>query len=135
MNNHGVVAITQNDRMVHSKDLKRVLEVARGVQSSGDRKLLHVIPRTYSVDGHDGVRNPVGMHGFRLDVETHIITAAVNSVQNLTKCIRSAGIEIDDLVMEPLASAEAVLNDEEKTERCVAGRHRRRYNRYSSFQG
>ena len=78
------------------------------------RELLHVIPRTYAVDGQEGVKNPVGMHGFRLDVETHIITAAVTSVQNLTKCIRGVGIEIDDLVLEPLASAEAVLTEEER---------------------
>jgi cell division protein FtsA len=66
------------------------------------------------VDGQDGVKNPVGMHGFRLDVETHIITAAATSVQNLTKCIRGIGIEIDDLILEPLAAAEAVLEPEER---------------------
>jgi len=73
-----------------------------------------VIPRAYSVDGQEGVKNPVGMHGFRLDVETHIITAAVTSIQNLTKCIRGIGIDIDDLILEPLASAEAVLAPEER---------------------
>ncbi len=114
VNNRGVVAITRNDRMVHPKDLRRVLDVARSVKITGDRKLLHVIPRTYAVDGQEGVKNPIGMHGFRLDVETHIITAAVTSVQNLTKCIRSTGIDIEDLVLEPLASAEAVLTEEEK---------------------
>ncbi len=114
VNNRGVVAITRNDRMVHPKDLRRVLDVARSIKISGDRKLLHVIPRTYAVDGQEGVKNPIGMHGFRLDVETHIITAAVTSVQNLTKCIRSVGIDIEDLVLEPLASAEAVLTEEEK---------------------
>jgi cell division protein FtsA len=114
VNNKGVVAITRNDQLVRSGDLKRVLEVARTVNVPDEQKVLHIIPRTYAVDGQDGVKNPVGMHGFRLDVETHIITAAVSSVQNLTKCIRSLGVEIDDLVMEPLASAEAVLTDEER---------------------
>jgi cell division protein FtsA len=66
------------------------------------------------VDGQEGVKNPIGMHGFRVDVETHIITAAVTSIQNLTKCIRSIGVEIDDLILEPLASAEAVLAPEER---------------------
>jgi len=113
-NNRGVVAITRNDRMVHPGDLRRVLDVARSVKVPSDHRLLHVIPRTYAVDGQEGVNNPVGMHGFRLDVETHIITAAVTSVQNLTKCIRSIGIDIDDLVLEPLASAEAVLSEDEK---------------------
>jgi cell division protein FtsA len=114
LNNKGVVAITRNDRLVRPDDLRRVLQCARSVQVPSDRKLLHVIPRNYAVDGETGVKNPVGMHGFRLDVETHIITAAVTSVQNLIKCIRSIGIDVDDLCFESLASAEAVLTEDEK---------------------
>jgi cell division protein FtsA len=114
LNNRAVVAITRNDRLVRPDDLKRVLSSARGVKLASDRKLLHVIPRGYAVDGQLGVKNPIGMHGFRLDVEAHIITAAVTSVQNLIKCIRSIGIDIDDLVLEPLASSEAVLSEDEK---------------------
>ena len=114
LNNRAVVAITRNDRLVRPDDLKRVLSSARGVKLASDRKLLHVIPRGYAVDGQLGVKNPIGMHGFRLDVEAHIITAAVTSVQNLIKCIRSIGIDIDDLILEPLASAEAVLSEDEK---------------------
>ncbi len=114
MNTRGVIAITRNDQLVRPEDLKRVLDVAQAVKVPNDRKLLHIIPRTYAVDGQEGVKNPVGMHGFRLDVETHIITAAVTSIQNLTKCIRGLGLDIDDLILEPLASAEAVLSDEEK---------------------
>jgi cell division protein FtsA len=91
-----------------------VLANAQAVKVPSDRKLIHVIPRTYIVDGQDGVKNPVGMHGFRLDVETHVITAAVTSVQNLVKCVRSIGIDIDDLVLEPIASSEAVLTEDEK---------------------
>ena len=114
LNNRGVVAITRNDRLVRPDDLKRVLECARSIKVPSDRKLLHIIPRGYAVDGQTGVENPVGMHGFRLDVETHIITAAVTSVQNLAKCIRGVGIDIDDLILEPLASSEAVLTEDEK---------------------
>ena len=114
VNNHGVIAITRSDQLVRPADLKRVLQVARTVKVPSDHKVLHIIPRQYVVDGQEGVKNPVGMHGFRLDVEAHIITAAVTSVQNLTKCVRGLGIEIDDLVMEPLASAEAVLSEEER---------------------
>jgi cell division protein FtsA len=113
-NNHGVVAITRNDRVVRPDDLKRVLTSAQSVKTAADRRLLHVIPRSYAVDGQAGVKNPVGMHGFRLDVETHVITAAVTSVQNLVKCIRSIGIDIEDLVLEPLASSEAVLSEDER---------------------
>ena len=114
LNNRGVVAITHNDRLVRPPDLRRVLTSAQSLKVANDRKLLHVIPRSYSVDGQPGVKNPVGMHGFRLDVETHVITAAVTSVQNLVKCIRGVGVDIDDLVLEPLASSEAVLTADEK---------------------
>lgn len=114
VNNRGVVAITRSDRLVRPDDLKRVLNTAQGIKIPGDRKLLHVIPRGYAVDGQVGVKNPVGMYGFRLDVETHIITAGATSIQNLVKCIRSIGIDIDDLVLEPLASSEAVLTADEK---------------------
>ena len=114
LNNRGVVAITRNDRVVRTDDLRRVLSSAQSVKVPGDRKLLHVIPRSYAVDGQAHVKNPIGMHGFRLDVETHVITAAVTSIQNLIKCIRSIGIDIEDLVLEPLASSEAVLTPDEK---------------------
>ncbi|MFC2069958.1 cell division protein FtsA [Chloroflexota bacterium] len=115
LNNQGVVAITRNDRLVRPDDLKRVLQCAQSVKVPDDRKLLHIIPRSYSVDGQAGIKNPVGMHGFRLDVETHVITAAVASIQNLAKCIRGLGIDIDDLVLEPLASSEAILTEDEKS--------------------
>jgi len=114
LNNRGVVAITRNDRLVRPDDLRRVLQCAQSVKTPSDRKLLHVIPRGYAIDGQVGVRNPVGMHGFRLDVETHVITAAVTSVQNLVKCIRGIGVDIDGLILEPLASSEAVLTEDEK---------------------
>mgnify|MGYP001595470560 CR=1 FL=1 len=114
VNNHGVIAITRGDQLVRPADLRRVLQVARSIKVPNEQKVLHIIPRSYTVDGQEGVKNPVAMHGFKLEVEAHIITAAVASVQNLTKCIRSVGIEIDDLVMEPLASAEACLSEEER---------------------
>ncbi len=114
LNNRGVVAITRGDRLVRRDDLKRVLQCAQSVKIPSDRKLLHVIPRGYTIDGQMGVQNPVGMHGFRLDVETHVITAAVTSVQNLVKCIRGIGLDIEDLILEPLASSEAVLSEDEK---------------------
>jgi cell division protein FtsA len=114
MNNRGVVAITRNDRLVRREDLRRVLSCAQNIKIPNERKLLHVIPRGYAVDGQVGIKNPVGMHGFRLDVETHIITAAVTSIQNLVKCIRGIGLDIDDLILEPLASGEAILSEDEK---------------------
>lgn len=112
-NNKGTIAITKTDQLVRGDDLRRVLDVALNVKAPADRKMLHVIPRSYTLDGHE-VKNPVGMHGYELNVEAHCITAAVASVQNLTQCVRSVGVEIDDLILEPLASAEAVLSEEEK---------------------
>lgn len=114
VNNRGAVSINNGDRLVRPDDLKRVIKTSQNIQIPAERKLLHIIPRGYAVDGQPGVKNPVGMHGQRLDVETHIITTAVSSVQNVIKCVRSVGIEVEDVVLEPLASSEAVLTEEEK---------------------
>ncbi|MBI2850500.1 MAG: cell division protein FtsA [Chloroflexi bacterium] len=113
-NNQGVISINRNDRLVRTDDLRRVLQSSQSLKVPSDRKLLHVIPRSYAIDGEVVAKNPVGMHGFRLDVETHVITAAMSSIQNLAKCVRGIGVDIDDLVLEPLASGEAVLNEQER---------------------
>ncbi len=114
VNNRGAISISKNDKLVRAEDLKRVMKNAQNVKVPEDRRLLHIIPRGFALDGQTGVQNPVGMHGQRLDVETHIITTAVSSVQNVVKCVRSVGIEVEDVVLEPLASSEAVLTAEEK---------------------
>jgi cell division protein FtsA len=114
LNNRGVVAIPRDDRLVRTQDLKRVLSAARNVTVAEGKKVLHAIPRYYALDGQEGVKQPVGMHGARLDVETHIITASVTSIQNLAKCVRSIGVDVEDLILEPLASGEAVLTPEER---------------------
>ena len=113
LNNRGVVAIPREDRLVRPEDLKRALAAARSIPVPEGKKVLHAIPRYYALDGQEGVKQPIGMHGSRLDVETHIITASVASVQNLAKCIRSIGSDVEDLILEPLASGEAVLTPEE----------------------
>jgi cell division protein FtsA len=113
MNSKGTIAITRPDMQVRQEDLKRALDVALNVQIPPEQKILHVIPRSYSLDGHE-VKNPVGMNGSELEIEVHLITASIASVQNLTKVIKGLGVEIEDLVLEPLASAEAVLAEEEK---------------------
>jgi len=114
LNNRGVVAIPRDDRLVRTQDLKRVLSAARNVPIPEGKKVLHSIPRYYALDGMEGVQQPVGMHASRLDAETHIITASVTSIQNLVKCIRSIGLDVEDLILEPLASGEAVLTPEEQ---------------------
>ncbi len=113
MNSKGVVAISRPDTKVRAEDLKRGLDVALNVQISGEQKILHVIPRSYRLDGHE-VKNPVGMNGSELEVEVHVITASTSSVQNLTKIIKGLNVNIEDLILEPLASAEAALAEEEK---------------------
>jgi cell division protein FtsA len=112
-NKKGTIAITHNDQLVRQDDLKRVLDVALNAEGPGERKILHVVPRTYILDGHE-VQNPVGMNGYELGVEVHVITGAAASVQNLSQCVNGVGVQIEDYVLEPLASAEAVLTPEEK---------------------
>src|SRR5271157_2633321 len=113
-NNKGVVAVTRNDRLVRPDDLRRVLQNAQSVKLGSEQKILHMIPRHYAVDGQEGVQNPIGMHGFKLDAETHVITTGVASVQNLVKCVRGVGVDVEDLVFEALASSEAVLTEDDK---------------------
>jgi len=114
LNNHGLISISRDNQLVHAADLSRALEVARSIEVPEDRRLLHVIPRSYTLDGQGNIKNPVGMHGFRLDVETHIVTAPAVSVQNLAKCIMSLGVGIDGFILKSLASAEAVLTEDER---------------------
>lgn len=114
INNKGVVVITRPDQLIRPSDMKRALEVAKGVKIPTDHEILCVIPRKYVIDGQEGIGNPVGMHGFRLDVEVHIVTAASTSVQNLVKSLRSLGVSIDELVFAPLATAEAALTEDER---------------------
>ena len=116
INNHGVIAVTGSRQVVRSGDVERVLKVAQNVEQSADSGaiVLHLIPQHYAVDKQEGIKNPVGMHGFRLDVEAHIVTGAVTAVENLTKCVRGAGIQIENFIFSPLASAEAVLTEDER---------------------
>jgi cell division protein FtsA len=113
MNNRGVVAVPNQTRPIGDDDVIRVIDGARTVSIPTNREVLHVIPRYYVVDG-DNVSDPVGMYGQRLDVEAHVITAAVSAMQNLTRCVEGIGVQVDALVLEPLASAEAVLEEEER---------------------
>ena len=112
-NSKGFVAISPSHRDIMQNDISRAIEVARAIAIPANREVIHVIPRGYVVDGQEGIKNPIGMSGFRLEVEAHIITGAVSSIHNLIKCVHKAGVEIEDLVLEPLASSEAVLEDGE----------------------
>jgi len=114
LNSPGQVAVTGHHREVAREDIARAIEVARAVPIPSNREVLHVERRGFSVDGQEGVKDPLGMSALRLQVETHIVTASATAVQNLSKCVAAAGVKIDELVVNSLAAAEAVLNETEK---------------------
>ncbi|WP_423055304.1 cell division protein FtsA [Zhaonella formicivorans] len=114
LNNRGVVAVASHDREISAEDATRVLQAAKVIALPADRKIIHVLPRQYIVDGYDGIVDPVGMSGSRLEVETNIVTGAGTSIQNTIKSVTRAGIQVEALVFNALASAEAALVPAEK---------------------
>jgi cell division protein FtsA len=114
MNSRGVVGISRSQRGISQADIDRALDGARAVAIPHNREIIHAIPRGFIVDGQEGVKDPIGMQGIRLEVEAHIVTGASTSVSNLVKCVRDAGVRIDDLILQSLASGEAVLRESER---------------------
>jgi cell division protein FtsA len=112
MNSHGVVAV--KDREVKDGDIARVIDAAKAVAIPLDREVIHVIPQEFIIDDQDGIREPLGMSGVRLEAKVHIVTAAVTSAQNIVKCANKAGLNVIDIVLEPLASAEATVAPDER---------------------
>jgi cell division protein FtsA len=112
VNSRGVVGVT--GRMIDQDDVARAVDAARAVAIPHNREIIHVIQRGFDVDGQEGIRMPIGMHGYRLEVETHIITASAASVENLRQCVGSSGVEASQFVLNPLASAEVVLTETER---------------------
>lgn len=112
VNSRGAAAV--NGNVIEQYDIDRALEQARAVAIPYDREVIHVIQRGFSVDGQDGIRSPKGMHGYRLEVEAHIITASAATVDNLRQCVGAAGVEIQQFVLNPLASGETVLTEQER---------------------
>ena len=113
-NNRGVAAIGKGDRPVDRDDIDRALESAQTLAIPHNRRIIHSLPREFIIDGQSGIKNPIGLLGFRLEVETHIVTGAVASIQNLLQCVRHNNVQVRDLVLQPIASAETVLRPEEK---------------------
>ncbi|MCZ4064277.1 cell division protein FtsA [Oxalobacter aliiformigenes] len=111
-NSRGMVAI--KDKEVTAADVARVIETARAVNIPTDQQFLHTVSQEFVVDNQEDVREPIGMSGIRLEVKVHIVTGAVSAVQNIVKCIRRCGLEVSDLILQPLASADAVLTEDEK---------------------
>ncbi|MGH9315877.1 MAG: cell division protein FtsA [Thermoanaerobaculia bacterium] len=113
-NSRGVVAVAGKDREINPEDVARVIDAARGVQIPQDHEVIHVVAREFAVDGQDGVSDPVGMVGSRLEADVHVVTAPVAVTQNIVTCTNKAGIEVVQLVLEQFAAAEAVLTPDEK---------------------
>ncbi len=112
MNSHGIVAI--KDREVCQTDIERVLDAAKAVAIPADQRILHVLPQEYVIDMQEGIKEPIGMSGVRLEAKVHMVSGALNAAQNIEKCVQRCGLEIDDIILEQLASSYAVLTDDEK---------------------
>ncbi len=112
VNSRGAIAVPGG--VIDATDVAHALDQARAIAIPHDREIIHIVQRGFSVDGQDGIRTPIGMHGYRLEVEAHIITASAATVENLRQCVGSAGVEIQGFVLNPLASAEVVLTEQER---------------------
>jgi cell division protein FtsA len=112
LNSSGMVAIKEKE--VTQADIDRVIETAKAVAIPNDQQILHILPQEFIIDGQEDVREPLGMSGVRLEVKVHIVTGAVSAVENIVKCVRRCGLSVKDVVLQPLASARAVLNDDEQ---------------------
>ncbi|MBI2969462.1 MAG: cell division protein FtsA [Gammaproteobacteria bacterium] len=112
LNSHGIVAIRDNE--VSIGDVDRVIDAARAVPIPADQKILHILPQEFVIDNQEGIKEPIGMSGVRLEAKVHMVTGAVSAAQNIVKCVRRCGLEVDDIILEQLASSYAVLTDDEK---------------------
>ncbi len=112
LNSHGIVAI--RDKEVTSADVERVIDAARAVAIPADQKILHILPQEFIIDEQESIREPIGMSGVRLEAKVHMVTGAVSAAQNIIKCVRRCGLEVDDIILEQLASSHSVLTDDEK---------------------
>lgn len=114
LNSHGVVAVAEPEREISSFDVKRVIDAAKAVSMPSSREILHVLPRGYVVDGQEGIVDPIGMTGIRLEVDTHLVTGGATAMRNLRKCVEELGVEVSGMVFSGLASAAATLSETEK---------------------
>jgi cell division protein FtsA len=114
INNSGTVSISRDNRMISVDDVRRVIETAQAIQLTPDNELIHVIPRQYIVDGQEGITDPVGMTGTRLEVDVHIVAGSITAVHNILRCVNNLDIDCEKIVLQPLASSYAVLTEAEK---------------------
>jgi len=119
INSRGVIAISGKNREVTAQDVERVIDAAKAVALPVDREVIHILPQEFIIDDQGGIKQPLGMVGTRLEAEVHIVTGAVASAQNIVKCVNKAGLEVQDIVLQQLASSEATLSPEEKELGCI----------------
>ncbi|MBT8449514.1 MAG: cell division protein FtsA, partial [Gammaproteobacteria bacterium] len=112
LNSHGIVAIRDNE--VTYADIERVIDAAKAVAIPADQKILHILPQEFIIDGQEGIKEPIGMSGVRLEAKVHMVTGSVSAAQNITKCVRRCGLETDDIILEQLASSYSILTEDEK---------------------
>ncbi len=112
LNSHGIVAV--REREVVQADIERVIDAAQAVAIPADQKILHILPQEFVIDNQEGIKEPLGMSGVRLEAKVHLVTCAVNAAQNIEKCVKRCGLDVDDIILEQLASSYAVLTDDEK---------------------
>jgi len=112
LNSHGIVAV--REREVVQADIERVIDAAQAVAIPADQKILHILPQEFVIDNQEGIKEPLGMSGVRLEAKVHLVTCAVNASQNIDKCVKRCGLDVDDIILEQLASSYAVLTDDEK---------------------
>ena len=113
INSKGVIAVSGRDRIINQNDIERVIDAAKAIALPMDREVIHILPQEFIVDEQDGIKNPIGMAGTRLECEVHIVTAAASSVQNIVNCVQQAGYNVEEIVLEPYASSLAVLDKDE----------------------
>ena len=114
INSHGIVAVRDRDREVYPQDVERVSDAAQAMAIPADQKILHILPQEYIIDNQEGIKEPLGMSGVRLEAKVHLVTCAVNAAQNIEKCIERCGLTVNDIILEQLASSYAVLSDDER---------------------
>jgi len=114
INSRGVIAVSGKNQEVTQADVNRVIEAAKAITLPADRRVIHVIPQEFIIDDQGGVKEPLGMSGHRIEAEIHIVTGAIASAENIVKCATRAGLEVRDIVLQPLASSEATLTGDEK---------------------
>jgi cell division protein FtsA len=133
MRHRNYVTINSEEKEITKSDLDRLEADVRTIRIPSDRQILHIIPEEFSVDYQGGIENPLGMSGSRLEATNHVVLASIPAIQNIKKSVERAGLQVQDYILQPIASSSSVLEESEKDLGVALNRYRRRYNRYSDL--